>query len=284
MSKSTAIGKVSESLLSLLEGEIKLDTIGVTVLAPDEQSTGSRLNLFLYKVMENPDLKNMDWQADRADPAKRVPPPLSLNLYYLMTAYAPNDAKTGNSEAHKILGEAMRVFYENPVVPDKYLKDDLKDAREEIKIMLNTLDLEELSKVWATFTQPFRLSVIYEVSVVQLDILSESETRIAERVKQIGVPDMKATFNLPVVENMKPENGRIGTTVTFTGKNLSGWKATVSMTGIPFLQDHGLNEDSLEFIIPEELVPNQPIKPGLYNICVDISGLFRKTFLFEVVQ
>jgi len=198
MSTSTAIGMVSESLRNLLRSEMGLTPeIEVTILAPDESAPARRINLFLYKVQESPTLQNMDWQVKRDDPSQLVPPPLSLNLFYLLTPYAQNDPQTGNSTAHEILGEAMRVFYENPVVPNEYLGADLQEAREQIKIMLNTLDLDELSRVWHTFTQPFRLSVTYEVSVVQLDMLSESEQAMAKRVKRIGVPKVLPKVQMP---------------------------------------------------------------------------------------
>ena len=104
-----------------------------------------------------------------------------------MTPYAPNDPDTGNATAHEILGEAMRVFAEHPIVPqDLSCCTRLQDATEHIQIMLNTLDLEELSRVWSTFSQPFRLSVLYEVSVVQLDMLGERP--MAKRVERVGVP------------------------------------------------------------------------------------------------
>jgi hypothetical protein len=179
---------VSESLRNLLLGQMDLPQDGdVTVLAPDESSNKKcRINLFLYKVQENPVLKNMDWQVKPGSPSQLVPPPLSLNLFYLVTAYNQNDQETGNSPAHKILGEAMRVFYEYPIVPLDYFPEGFEESREQIKIMLNTLDLEELSKIWATFSIPFRLSALYEVSVVQLDMLPESEREMAKRVRTIG--------------------------------------------------------------------------------------------------
>jgi hypothetical protein len=183
MSASTAIGMVSRSLRNLLIGEMTLrPAVNVTILAPDESGSNRRINLFLYKIQENPFLKNMDWQVKPGDPAKLVPPPLSLNLFYLMTPYAPNDTQTGNSADHEILGEAMRVFYENPIGPRDYLVPGLQDTVEQIKIKQNMLDLEEMSKVWSTFTRPFRLSVLYEISVVQLDAASELRRLIAEGV------------------------------------------------------------------------------------------------------
>src|SRR5262249_30887859 len=112
MSVSTALGSVSASLRNLLLGEMKLSTaVPVTILAPDEVGGDQRVNLFLYKVEENSFLKNLDWSLKPGDSSQLVPTPLSLNLYYLMTPYAKNDAQTGNATAHEILGEAMRVFY-----------------------------------------------------------------------------------------------------------------------------------------------------------------------------
>ena len=171
MSVSTAIGRVSASLRNLLVGEMRLTpAVNVTILAPDESGGDQRINLFLYKIEENPHLMNLEPTPKPGNPNVLVPTPLSLNLYYLMTSYARNDPQTGNATAHEILGEAMRVFYENSVIPDQFLEPELKGAREQFRIVYNALDPEELSRLWGTFAQPFRLSVRYQVSTVQLDM------------------------------------------------------------------------------------------------------------------
>lgn len=277
MSASTAIGMVSESLRNLLIGEMSLSpAVPVTILAPDESGGNRRINLFLYKVQENAVLKNMDWQVKSGEPNRLIPPPLSLNLFYLITPYAPNDDVTGNSAAHEILGDAMRVFYENAIVPQDYLVDGLRGAREHIKIILNTLDLEELSRVWSTFTQPFRISVLYEVSVVQLDMLPESERIMPTRVRQIGVPDVSAPFKSPVVQSIEPISGAPGTVITFHGENMLGWKAYVTMTGRLLLDGVSLTGNMFQMTVPNDM------PAGFHEIQVDISHLFRRVFFFEV--
>ncbi len=279
MSTSTAIGLVSETLRNLLLGEMSLSpAVPVTVLAPDESGGERRLNLFLYKVQENAALKNIDWQVNPVEPGRLVPPPLSMNLFYLMTAYATNDPQTGNSTAHAILGDAMRVFYENAIVPQDYLLEGIREARERIKIMMNTLDLEELSRVWSTFTQPFRLSVLYEVSVVQLDMLSKNERDLAKRVRKIGAPQVGAPYIAPVVEAMALAAGPAGSVVTFSGKGLGGWQAYVSIMGRTLADAQVLDSDEFQVTIPADLVC------GFYEVRVDISHLFRRTFLFEVTS
>lgn len=285
MSASTAIGMVSSSLWNLLNGEMILDpVVSVTILAPDESGNSTRrINLFLYKVMENIGLKNLDWQVRADNTGQLVPPPLSLNLYYLMTAYAPNDGQTGNSSAHEILGDAMRVFYENAIVPIEHLDEGLEDAREQIKIMQTNFNMEELSQVWNTSGVPFRLSVMYEVSVVQLDMLTARERALAARVREIGVPQIRAPFSPPVVGNIAPASGLAGSTVTFSGENLAGWvpyvtmlRETIAVDENSLTEEGKLAADSFDITIPDDL------NPGFYEIRVDISRLFRRTFLFEV--
>ncbi len=287
MSASTAIGMVSRSLWNLLDGEIILSPeVPITILAPDESSLSNpRINLFLYKVMENPELKNLDWQVGVDNTSQLVPPPLSLNLYYLMTAYAPNDDETGNSAAHEILGDAMRVFYENAIVPQEYLVDGLEDAQEQIKIMQINFDIEELSQVWNTSGEPFRLSVMYEISVVQLDMTDARQRTMPTRVREIGVPKIMIPYSPPVVNTIEPSSGTAGTTVTFSGENLAGWVAYVTLlrshieVDAASLNGEGkLVGDSFTISIPGDL------NPGFYEFRVDISRLFRRTFLFEVTE
>jgi hypothetical protein len=277
MSASTAIGKVSASLRNLLVGEMQLTpAVDVTVLAPDETAGARRINLFLYKLSENPFLKNQDWTVQPGTPARLVDAPLSLNLFYLLTPYAPSDPVTGNASAHEILGEAMRVFYENPVVPPAFLEPGLLGAREQLQIACNAVDPEELSRVWSTFSQPFRLSVLYQVSSVQLDRRTEAARPVPARVRRIGVPELRAPFQPPTVSGMSPAAAGAGSTLTFTGTHLAGWQADVTVGGRRILTDEPLDGDTFTAELPAGLVP------GFYDVRVDVSGLFRRTFVLEV--
>ena len=277
MSVSSAIGLVSASLRNLLLGEMQLNpAVPVTILAPDEAGGNQRINLFLYKIEENAFLKNQDFTVSPTNSGTLIPTPLSLNLYYLMTPYAQNDPQTGNATAHEMLGEAMRVFYENSIIPQKYLETDLQGAREEFRIVYHALDPEELGRLWTTFAQPFRLSVRYRVSTVQVDMSAAQQQPLPNRVRTIGVPGVRAPYSPPAVLSISPANGPAGTVVTFTGENLSGWRATMVVAGQTVLNAQPLSADTFSGAIPAGTLP------GFYEIFVDISSLFRRTFLFEV--
>jgi hypothetical protein len=268
---------VSESLRDMLAAEMQLaPAVDVTILGPDEPSSTRRVNLFLYQVSENPFLRNQDWQVRPGNPTRLAPPPLSLNLSYLLTAYAPNDALTGNATSHAILGEAMRVLYEHPVIPPAHLVSGLDGAREEIRIVTMPVDFDEATRIWSTFAQPYRTSSPYQVSVVQLDPQPDKEQVLPKRVETIGVPDVQAPFQPPVVTTMKPAKAAAGSVLTFTGEHLTGWRADVLITDVPVVQALELTGDSFAATIPAAS------KPGFHPVKVAISGFFRRVFVVEV--
>jgi Pvc16 N-terminal domain/IPT/TIG domain len=278
LSVSTAIGSVSSSLRNLLLDEMSIDPpVSVTVLAPDEASLPRRVNLFLYKAEEHAELRNLDWQLRPGTADQLVPPPLSLILHYLLTAYASNDPETGNAQAHAILGEAMRVLYEHPVIPAADLAGDLGSAREQLQVMQVPFDSEEVSQVWGTFSEPYRLSVMYQVSVVQLDVSADGIRPMPQRVRTIGVPQIRAPFAPPSVSGIQPIDGSTGTVVTVTGRHLSGWTASVTMSGAVVAGGVPLDADTFTFNVPAGAAP------GFNEVRIDISHLARATFFFEVV-
>jgi hypothetical protein len=276
MSRSNAISLVSESIQKLLKEKMEDPKPDVTILAPDEPSSShQRVNLFLYKVQENPMMRNLDWQVSRNDPTRIVPPPLSLNLFYLLTVYAKSDQQAGDSTAHAILGDAMRVLYENATVPDRYLMGDLKQNSEQIKIIQVPVDMDEMSRVWSTFGRPFRPSLMYEVSVVQI-AMKVQEHPVAKRVTEIKVGEVKTSFIPPTIEQIRPLRGVAGTQITIYGTHLAGWKAVVRLAGKQILETNKLDADTIDVKLSEDLTP------GLYELQVDIEQFCRRTFFFEV--
>jgi hypothetical protein len=130
--------------------------------------------------------------------------------------------------------------------------------------------------VWGTFTQPFRLSVLYQVSVVQIDALPASERTMPKRTQKIGAPQ-PALFSPPTLEEMTPLQASAGSSVTFRGTHLTGWRAYVRVMGKTILNAQELTQDQFEVTLPDDL------PPGFHELRVDISHLFRKTFFIEVI-
>jgi hypothetical protein len=280
MSHSIAIGQVSSALQKMLFEGIKQinqsangSSVPVTVLGLADESDAPRVNLYLYKVIENTTLKNLDWQADHNYPEQIVQPPLSLNLFYMLTPYGLNDAESGNTSSHELLGMAMSVFHKNPYLPTEHNRD-FEFSREKVKIILCPFDMEECNKVWSASTKPFRLSAVYEVSSVQID--TGNVMPVSKRVRHVGTPETEAPFFPPAISQMIPDRGQAGCNVKVYGKNFSKWSKVVTISGIEKAAVTDINSETFEFTIPS----HYPC--GLYQISIAVDQLCFQTFFFEI--
>lgn len=162
----------------LVDGQLPKNSFDVSLKSPaDEKVSPSmkpKVNLFLFRVSENPFAKNQDWQPVTPDTLRR--PPLTLNLSYVLTPYAEDKL-----DEQRVFGEAMRVLYKNSIVPAAALRGGLENTAEELKVDLSHLTLEQQTQVWNALGQPFRLSACYEVRTVLIDSATE---RAAVRVSQ----------------------------------------------------------------------------------------------------
>jgi hypothetical protein len=187
MSDFAVIGVVGEILKGVLRTNLRsalgtsfdpLDS--VTLLSPNdlEGVTRHRLSLFLYQIAENAHMKNQPMERVQTNELRF--PPLSLNLYYLLTPFAGDETNEIKGwDAHTILGKAMQVFYDNAVLDGPNLMGILQDPdvdREEyydqikqIKIILAPISLDDMTKIWNSLETPFRLSVCYEVRVIMIE-------------------------------------------------------------------------------------------------------------------
>jgi hypothetical protein len=172
MSNSLAIAAVTATLRHLLDHGLNADVPGtrVTTRPPDKArdgSGGNQVNLFLYQTLPNAAWRNIDLPAAGRASGQ---PPLALNLYYLLSAYGQNEDDP-DPYSHRLLGEAMRLFHEQPLLDPAAIRaalpgNDLHEQVERVRISLQPLSLEEMSKLWSTFQTQYRISVAYEVSVV----------------------------------------------------------------------------------------------------------------------
>lgn len=169
MNTATAIAAATEALRVVVESAI--DGLGAaggaTSKPPDEahKDNGNRVNVFLYHVAVNAAWRNRDLPS-RSREGESGKPLLPVNLYYLITAYS---AGNDDVSAHTFLGHVMRRLHSRPVFQPAELQPVLQEQFEPIRITLQPLALDEISKLWASFQAPYRPSVVYELAPVLID-------------------------------------------------------------------------------------------------------------------
>lgn len=169
-----AVADMGETLITLLRDNMSdlINPDSIVLLSPAEvEDQNIRLTLFLYNIMENPHLKNQEMR--NLSPTQLGYPPLTLDLYYLLTAYASAqipDRTERTLEEHRILGRAMRILYDNAILSGTILQGSMAGTSEELRVVLNAISLDDLTKIWSAFQEVgYRLSVSYLVTPANID-------------------------------------------------------------------------------------------------------------------
>jgi hypothetical protein len=226
MSNALAIAATTVTLRSLL-GHVP-GIQHVTVRALDNARKGittDQINLFLYQTLPDGAWRNMDMPR-QLKPGETGQPPLPLVLYYLITAYSDDEDDTGS---HRLLGQAMSILHDHPLLGAKEIREatkpitdiepsDLHEQIERVRITLQPLTLEEMSKLWSPFQTQYRLSAAYQVSVVLIE--STRPVRSPLPVLSRGQDDRgvtSVTGGLPILEEVR---------VPFSGTFTNGARLT----------------------------------------------------------
>jgi len=218
MSTALAIAGVTQVLRDLLNdrfvnqnvaGQIG-QSVTVSTMPPDKvvQQNGvevTQLNLFMRQVTPNLGWRNEGMPSrDGAGRTRLSNPPLALNLHYLISAYGAADL-----HAEILLGHAMQLLHENPVVPREAIRialqpppdqagtlppwlralrdSGLQDQIEQLRITPEFLSTEDMSKFWTSTLAHYRPSAAYEVSVVLIQAEDPKPNPLPVLVRQLQV-------------------------------------------------------------------------------------------------
>ncbi|MCX4673196.1 DUF4255 domain-containing protein [Streptomyces sp. NBC_01381] len=185
------IADVSDILLQVLTAAVHESDptaqVRLVELVGQQQGGGGGtlgLELFLYEVTEDPSTRNrpprrtvVEDPVSGAILQERRRADMALLLRYLVIP----TGKTPDAQ-QRLLGSAMRALYDHAILQAPQLvaaaqSNSVADAGEPLTLRLAPLSLDERAKVWWAIAQPYRLSLNYEVRVVNLasrDITTDS--------------------------------------------------------------------------------------------------------------
>jgi hypothetical protein len=174
---------LSLSLRDLLRRELQADinmrdffdpahsgTMVVSLLAPEEMSKAGQdgLSIWLYRIER--DEQTLNLPPRRAARDRLLSAPLPLKLHYLAVPVIDVTTRPDGPElAHNILGVVLQVLNDHPTLRGSDLLADLAGTSQEIHVRLESLDLDQMSRMWDALELAYRLCVSYEVAVVSID-------------------------------------------------------------------------------------------------------------------
>jgi hypothetical protein len=258
-----------ESQRNIAEGS----TVDVSTSSPATLKTLTKdndvLGLFLYQVTPNATCRNIDLPTRNPAGQLMAKPTLALDLHYLLSVSSTNELK-----AQLMLSSAMIALHENAIIPkhkiaetiitnaelkpvgeDFLAESNLTHQIESLKIGIQSLTIEELTKLWSAFAQTeYRLSVAYHVSVILLESILEPKPSIPVSKRQLRVLPIKQ----PIIEKIEPQiltynsddpNAR---KLVITGRNLNSDKVLVAIGDkeIEIIDKTSLSENQISLIVP----------------------------------
>jgi len=182
MGSFTVLRDVCNTLKKLLKDNIPQlsdeNSIVFDSPADIESANTNRLSVFLYQISENSHLRNTEPIPKGTN--QMYYPPLTVDLFYLFIPYAQS-----RETEFIILERLMQIFHDNSVLKEQMLQGNLKaNGNDEIRVVPNSLTLEELNKLWGTFpNKAYKLSVSYMLTPVRIPAEKEIDfTRITEKI------------------------------------------------------------------------------------------------------
>jgi Pvc16 N-terminal domain len=180
----TALRATSQTLIRFLEARFQADALlsgffgagGMVVSSntPQEMTVkpAEGLSVWLYRVMR--DDQRLNDPPIRLSPNQLQPPPLPVRLHYLMTPVT--NRKLGDPETEQlIMGKVLQTFHSHAVLRGADLRAEFAGTEAELKIRLEPMSMEEITRVWEALEGSYQLSVSYEVSVVNIESELEPE-------------------------------------------------------------------------------------------------------------
>jgi hypothetical protein len=190
------IHDLDRSVAELLRRELPPDLVEqvqISFAAPDDQFpppavTLPAVDLFLYDVRENMDLRRPDPIIERAvDGTRRKRPPVRMDCSYLITAW-PSDSSTDRAQdEHRMLGSVISALLRHPTLPAAVLQGTLRDQEPPLPASsLHPGRLQSLAEFWQALGGKPKAALNYTVTI-GVDAFEAVETGPPVRDKVIGL-------------------------------------------------------------------------------------------------
>lgn len=181
-----------------------LGEVDVIFTRPEEDFKPNKptINLFLYDIRENLDLRSNEPTAERSNGQVILHrPPLFINCYYLVTAWSEKTSLEERIlEEHKLLSQVLQILAKYPTIPDKFLPNTLKGRDPPWEIVTLLPDAQKhLSEFWGAIGLKLRPSFTVTAGI-HLPVFED----ISSPMVKTGIVKLGERTS-PEEEKIKPE-------------------------------------------------------------------------------
>ena len=191
------IDDLDRTLEELLRRELPQNLVGqvtISFATPDDQFPPSSvslpaIDLFLYDIRENRELRTNEWQIERQNGiATKRRPPTRVDCSYLITTWASGTSTTPALDEHRLMGEVMRALLRHPTIPEEVLQGRFQGQEPPMPAAALLPDhLQSLGEFWQALGGKPKAAFHYTVTIsvevqepVQVGLVTDARLRIQQ--------------------------------------------------------------------------------------------------------
>jgi hypothetical protein len=182
------IQDLDETIAALLRRDLPAalaEQVEISFATPDDQFpsqsvTLPAVDLFLYDVRENLELRTNDVAIERRGDgtATLSRAPVRVDFAYLITAWPSETAPNPAEDEHRLLGEVMRVLLRYRTIPEEVLQGELRGQRLPLPVSsLQPGRLQSMGEFWQAVGGKPKAALNYQVTV-SVDVAVPERVRL----------------------------------------------------------------------------------------------------------
>jgi hypothetical protein len=182
------INDLDETMASLLRHDLPpalAEQMQISFATPDDQFppqavTLPAIDLFLYDVRENLELRSNESYLDRHSDgtATRTWSPVRVDFSYLITAWPSESVPVPSKDEHHLLGEVMQILLRYRTIPGDVLQGVLEGQQPPLPASsLQPGRLQSLGEFWQALGGKPKAALNYTITV-SVDVTPPEEVRL----------------------------------------------------------------------------------------------------------
>ncbi|MEW6737067.1 MAG: DUF4255 domain-containing protein [Acidobacteriota bacterium] len=179
----TMINDLSLTLRELVNQDTMLKDVQILFDRPSEKfnPTALTLNLFLYDIRENRELRTSESISERRDNSYEIyHPPLRVDCSYLITAWPGSlNGDEAILQEQQLLSRAIIVLAKYTSIPDSFLQGSLTTHDRPITIrMLQSSEIKDPADFWSAIGNKLRPSLNFVVTLAMPSIVEKESAPV----------------------------------------------------------------------------------------------------------
>ncbi len=184
MAKYTVISDIGKGILNMLRDKLvpepidKAESIGIC--EPKERG-GYIVGIHPYDIKE--DTSGRAVESNALPDGSVQDHPAMIEIYYMISVSSKAELEAKAMDEAKIVGRIIQVIKDNPIIPSRYMPNNIGAPIENVPISSLPINMEEKVKIWTMFGESYKMSVFYVVGPVAID--SENIHKPRRRVERV---------------------------------------------------------------------------------------------------